>query len=111
MDKMLILSGVARAFNLHTDSLLGYRRDQRVAAARHVAMYLLREITGDSYPALGKFFNRDHSTIIHGYKKVERRMLDSPEYGAWVRSARVAIELSAPTASVTIPGFGLCAAA
>ena len=111
MDKMLILSGVARAFNLHTDSLLGYRRDQRVAAARHVAMYLLREMSGDTWQAIGEFLHRDHSTIIHGYKKIERRMLDSPEYGAWVRSARVAIELSAPTASVTISGFGLCAAA
>ena len=33
-------------------------------------MYLCRKLTDASYPDLGKFFNRDHSTVINGYEKI-----------------------------------------
>lgn len=38
--------------------------------ARAVAMWLIREATECSYPSIGRFFNRDHSTVIHACKRV-----------------------------------------
>ena len=47
-----------------------------IAFARHVAMYLSRELTQSSLILIGKHFgNRDHSTVIHACKTVETKLL------------------------------------
>lgn len=66
---------VASKFNVSLNDLLGKRRTQNVALARHVAMYLCRRLTGRSYPEVGAVFGgRDHSTAIHACKKLEETM-------------------------------------
>jgi chromosomal replication initiator protein len=37
-------------------------------------MYLYRKITGDSFPTIGEQFGRDHSTVIHSFYLIERRV-------------------------------------
>jgi len=45
------------------------------ARARHVAMYLCREMTGKSFPTIGRAFgDRDHSTVIYACRKVEMEL-------------------------------------
>ena len=45
--------------------------------ARQVAMYLTRTLTSHSYPDIGQQFGgKDHSTIIHAIKKIEKKMVD-----------------------------------
>jgi chromosomal replication initiator protein len=49
-------------------------RTQRVAFCRQVAMYLCRKITSNSFPSIGEHFGRDHSTVIHAFNLIERRV-------------------------------------
>ena len=61
----------ARYYRVTLDDLRSERRHKQLAHARQVAMYLVRELTGASYPEIGKRFNRDHSTVMAGCRKVE----------------------------------------
>lgn len=66
---------VAEAYNVSLSDLLGKRRTQNIALARQVAMYLVRRLTGYSYPEIGAFFGgRDHSTVIHANKIISERL-------------------------------------
>ena len=91
MDKMQILWGVAYAHNVTTERLLGRQRDQKISEARAIAMYLLRELSGDTWQGIGRFLNKDHSSVMCGYHKVKRRMRAAPAYGRWVGTVRAAI--------------------
>ncbi len=66
-----IIEGVARYFNLPTTAIVGPTRAKPVAEARHIAMYLLREDAQLPLKLIGRLLgNRDHSTVIHGCRKV-----------------------------------------
>ena len=70
---------VARNYSLSTDKLEGKSRKKEIARARHIAIYLARELTDSSFPALGKKFGgRDHSTIMHSHKKIDSMIEDTP---------------------------------
>src|SRR5665648_731362 len=68
---------VARPFGLHVNDLRGNRRTQDVAYARHIAMYLSRDLTEASLPQIGaRFGGRHHTTVIHAVDKIERQLKD-----------------------------------
>ena len=67
----LIISEVSRFYNISEDVLRGTLKNKGTAEARQVAMYLIRKMTNLSFPDIGKEFNRDHTTAMHGIKKVE----------------------------------------
>ncbi len=70
----LILSETASYFSLTRADLVGKSRSRPLTNARHVAMYLVRECTGLSLLKIGELFERDHTTVMHGLKKVEALM-------------------------------------
>jgi chromosomal replication initiator protein len=73
----MVQNEVARQFGLHVNDLRGNRRTQDVAYARHIAMYLCRELTEASLPQIGaKFGGRHHTTVMHAVDKVERQLKD-----------------------------------
>jgi len=61
-------------FHIPLADLKSKKRTQRVAFCRHVAMYLCRKITNNSFPRIGEHFGRDHSTVIHACNLIERRV-------------------------------------
>ena len=65
---------VARELRLNSGDLQSRSREQRVSFARQLAMYLCRKITGAPLENIGEHFNRNHSTVIHAYQLIERRM-------------------------------------
>ncbi len=66
-----IIDAVAQFYNTSTDSLTGPDRTKDVAMSRQVAMYLIREETDASLPAVGDALGgRDHTTIMYGCKKI-----------------------------------------
>jgi len=66
-----IIEGVAGYFNLPAAALASPSRAKAVAEARHIAMYLLREDAQLPLKLIGRLLgNRDHSTVIHGCRKV-----------------------------------------
>ena len=64
---------IARDFHLGSDRLQSRSREQRIAFARQLAMFLCRRITGAPFESIGAHFRRDHSTVIHAYRVIERR--------------------------------------
>jgi chromosomal replication initiator protein len=73
----MVQNEVARQFGLHVNDLRGNRRTQDIVYARHIAMYLARELTEASLPQIGdRFGGRHHTTVIHGVDKIERQLKD-----------------------------------
>jgi chromosomal replication initiator protein len=70
----LIMEETASYFTLSTADLVSKSRSRPLTQARHIAMYLIRENTGLSLIKIGEAFNRDHTTALHGIKKVEADM-------------------------------------
>jgi chromosomal replication initiator protein len=68
---------VAARLEISVDELLSPRRTAPVARARQLAMYLTRELTDLSLPAIAAAFNRrDHTTVLHAIRRIERTALE-----------------------------------
>ncbi len=66
---------VAKYFNINKDDLASNKRSNEIAFPRQIAMYLCREVANMSYPKIGEDFgNRDHSTVMHACKKIEKEV-------------------------------------
>jgi chromosomal replication initiator protein len=71
---------VSDRFHIRLADLKSKRRTQRVAFCRQVAMYLCRKITSNSFPSIGEHFGRDHSTVIHAFNLIERRVINDSAF-------------------------------
>ncbi len=70
-----VMEATAYFYNLTSKDLTGQRRTKEIALARHVAMYLARELTEASLPQIGEAFGgRDHTTVLHGCKKIAENL-------------------------------------
>ena len=66
---------VAEHYNIRLSDMIGPKRLRAVARPRQVAMYLSKQLTSRSLPEIGRRFGgRDHTTIMHGCKKIEELM-------------------------------------
>jgi chromosomal replication initiator protein len=66
---------VCRFYGVSKNELVGDKRTQSIVFPRQIAMYLSRELTDHSLPAIGKEFGgRDHTTVIHANTKIQRLM-------------------------------------
>jgi len=70
-----IIATAAEHFGFSVDDLCGPSRRRPLVIARQIAMYLFRELTDYSYPAIGREFGgRDHTTVIHAVDKISSLM-------------------------------------
>jgi chromosomal replication initiator protein len=70
----------AEAFGISVVSLLSSSRAPAVAWPRQIAMYLARELTALSLPAIGhEFGGRNHTTVLHAYRRAARRIAEDPD--------------------------------
>ena len=67
----LIISQVCKFYSIEEDVLRGTKKNKGISEARQIATYLIRKLTNLSLPDIGKEFSRDHTTILHGIRKVE----------------------------------------
>jgi chromosomal replication initiation ATPase DnaA len=72
VNHRVIAKIVADYYDTAPDVLVGRETHQPLAEHRHVLFYLCREHTGASYPLIGRWFHRDHTTVVHGYHKIRR---------------------------------------
>ena len=80
---------VADHFNLTLNQLIGKGRKQDITAARHIAMFLSKRLTKNPLKMIGLHFgNRDHSTVIHAVRSVEKKCKNDPSF------ARIVEDLS-----------------
>lgn len=75
-----VLKTVSDFFNIELDEILGKSRKKKYSLPRQIAMFLLREELGMSYPEIGdEIGGRDHTTAIHGYEKIEELVEESKD--------------------------------
>jgi chromosomal replication initiator protein len=71
----MILEATAASYGFTIDAICGPSRTRPLVTARQVAMYLVRNLTDYSYPAIARVFgNRDHTTVIHAVDKITGQM-------------------------------------
>jgi len=67
----VILDATSETFGFSVEELCGPNRRRPLVTARQVSMYVFRELTDFSYPAIGREFGgRDHSTVMHAVEKI-----------------------------------------
>lgn len=66
-----IVKKTAKFFNLKMEDLLSSSRRSEIVKPRQIAIFLMRKEGNFSYPAIGDFFKKDHSTIMHSYNKIK----------------------------------------
>jgi chromosomal replication initiator protein len=70
-----ILDATSETFGFSVEELCGPNRRRPLVTARQVSMYVFRELTDFSYPAIGREFGgRDHSTVMHAVDKITAMM-------------------------------------
>ena len=80
---------VADYYNVTLDDMKGKRRDKHIVFPRQVAMYLVREETPSSLPAIGKAFGgRDHTTALHSIEKIANELKEDERLRYEVQAIR-----------------------
>lgn len=96
MLKSDFVNAAAEMFCVHPRDLVGPYRFNFLMLPRF-ALYKALRMRGWSYPQIGRFLNRDHSTIIHGVDRAEWKMERDAEYAAKVKAlAELKMEASEP---------------
>ncbi len=75
-----IQSTVESYYKVTHGELLGKQRPRHISQARQVGMYLSRTLTQASYPEIGRAFNKDHSSVVHAYKNIEKKRQTDREF-------------------------------
>jgi chromosomal replication initiator protein len=78
-----IIGEVALKHNVTVLELKSPRREKRITLARHEACYRLKNETSLSLPQIGKLLGgRDHTTVLHGARRIERMIAEAQKGGA-----------------------------
>lgn len=78
----VIVAQVLAAADITPAQLRGETRSETVVEARARAAWVLRRLTGQSLPAIGRVVNRHHSTICHHLRRVDERRAADADYRA-----------------------------
>ncbi len=84
VDKIFI--AVEKKYGVSKSDLIGKSRVKDVAQARHITIHLIRTLTEMSLPAIGKLFNRDHTTVISSLDAVDKKMASSSAFEAEINN-------------------------
>ena len=80
---------VADYYNVTLDDMKGKRRDKHIVFPRQVAMFLVREETPSSLPAIGKAFGgRDHTTALHSIEKIANELKEDERLRYEIKAIR-----------------------
>ncbi len=87
-----IQAAACEQFGVSPDELLSATRTARVARPRQLAMYLARELTAESLPAIGRQFGgRDHTTVLHAWRRTSALISDDDATREAVEKLRTAL--------------------
>lgn len=75
-----IINAVCKHFDISPEQMKSKSRKREISHPRHIAMYLCRNLTEESFANIGKEFgNMDHTSIIHGCDKIESECLNNSQ--------------------------------
>lgn len=91
-----ITEGVCIRFGLSMDQMRGVNARRCYSRPRQIAMFLCREMTGQSLPQIGSFMCRDHTTVLYATREIARQIAKDPNMEAAVESCRAIIRHRTP---------------
>ncbi len=99
-----ITAAACHHFDLTPAELVSSSRAPRIAWPRQIAMYLARELTASSLPAIGRHFGgRDHTTVLHACRRTSSRMSTDPSARTAVDNVRAELRSPALPSSSPVP--------
>jgi hypothetical protein len=87
-----VIKACAEHYGVHPDDLISPSRIDSHVLPRHVAIYLIRQMTTKSTLEIGKIFRRDHTVAIYAVDKIEKLMLKTTEFNERVTYLRNELE-------------------
>jgi chromosomal replication initiator protein len=92
-QKMITIDSIQKAvvanFNISVSDLKSSKKLKIYSFPRQISMYLCRTMTKSSYPEIGeKFGGKDHSTVIHAVRQIEKRMNEDRDLKSLIESIK-----------------------
>jgi chromosomal replication initiator protein len=85
----IIIRVVSEYFSLTPTDLRSKKKSQNIVHPRHLAMYIIRDLTELSTTDIGQFFGgRDHTTVMNAIDKIEKRILSDPAEDITIQSLK-----------------------
>ena len=85
----VIIEEVCKLYNIEEEALRGQSRSKETVMARHIAIYIIRNMTKLSLKDIGKEFqNRDHTTVLHSIERIESLSKSNPEIAEVIKDIR-----------------------
>ncbi len=94
--KAITIDKVAQAsaqyFNVTLEDFKSTSRNQKVSGARHVAVYLAREITQKSFESIAEYFNKKHTTMLYSYEKIKNDLKTDKELDRAINDIKINLQ-------------------
>jgi len=71
-----VVDAICHTNNIELHELMSNRREQRIVNARFIYYWIATKHCDKSYGEIGRFINKDHSTVMHGFKKTKDKFND-----------------------------------
>lgn len=85
-----VLAELCTATGSSEEFVMSHCTWREAAEPRHVAYHVLHEVAGMRWTHIGRFFGRDHSTVIHGARRATKLMAADPKMAALYRRLKAA---------------------
>ena len=83
----------AQYYDVEIKDLKGTGRGQKISTARHMAVYLAREITEKSFVSIAEYYNKKHTTIMFAYEKIKKELIVNKDLALAVREIKQALKV------------------
>ena len=80
-------------FNVELNDIKGNARGQKVSLARHIAIYLCRELTNKSFVNIAEYFNKKHTTIMFAHEKIKNSTSTDKKITTALREIKQALKV------------------
>ena len=90
-----IINFTCKEMKISERQLVGKNRTMNIALARQIAMYLCKELTDSSLSNIGLHIGkRDHSTVIHSYKNIEKKIKTDPDFKFKIQNLKNKLQIN-----------------
>ena len=83
----------AKYFDVNADDIIGTTRNQKIALARQISIYVSRELTNQSFEQIGKYFNRKHTTTMYAHEQIKKKIDVQKDLSTAVREIKQALKV------------------
>ena len=93
IDFETISKVTAQYYNIDLKDMQSSARNQKISTARHLAVYLCREITNKSFASIAEYYNKKHTTIMFAHEKIKNEIVANKELAQAAREIKQALKV------------------